>query len=235
MSLDVKRRIAAALEVRWTPALANRVRRRIEARIARARRRRRLLTVVGALLFVAGAGWAFPRLRERWTSRETPSSAARRPHGAVAPARPPAETVPAAPPPSLAPTPKPEAVPSGLPRARAEGSASENGGGRTAAHRPAARSTVEALFAAADAARLAGHPAAAVAPLSAIVTRHPDDPRAAVAAFQLGRVFADELADPARAAAAFERARALDPSGPLAADAAGRADEARRALARGAR
>jgi hypothetical protein len=234
MSVNVNRRIAEALEVRWTPALAHRVRRRIDARIARARRHRRQLAVVAALLLVAGAGWAFPRLRERWARRATPTSAPLRPQGAAASSPRPVETVPAAPP-ILAPTPPAGPVTSGPPPGRAAASAPGNGGRRTATPRPAARTTVEALLAAADAARLAGNPAAAVAPLTAILTRHPEDPRAAVAAFQLGRVFADELADPARAAAAFERARALDPSGPLAADAAGRADEARRALARGAR
>jgi transmembrane sensor len=83
------------------------------------------------------------------------------------------------------------------------------------------------LFAAADAARLAGHPAGAVAPLTAVFTRHPGDPRAAVAAYQLGRVLAFDLHDSARAAAAFARAHDLDPSGPLAADAAAHAAEAR--------
>lgn len=86
--------------------------------------------------------------------------------------------------------------------------------------------TVPELFAAADAARLAGRPADAVAPLTAIFIRHPGDPRAAVAAYQLGRVLAFDLHDRARAAEAFARAHELDPNGPLAADAAAHAAEA---------
>ncbi|HEY5091085.1 MAG TPA: hypothetical protein VIK30_13995, partial [Polyangia bacterium] len=89
--------------------------------------------------------------------------------------------------------------------------------------------SVSSLFAIADAARLAGRPADAVAPLTAIFTKFPGDSRAAIAAFQLGRVLADELDDPPAAARAFERARDLAPGGPLAKDAATRAAEAHRA------
>lgn len=96
----------------------------------------------------------------------------------------------------------------------------------SAEHRPRPPETVAALFAAADAARLAGRPADAVAPLTTIFTSHPGDPRAAVAAYQLGRVLAFDLHDRARAAAAFARAHDLDPTGPLAADAAAHAAEA---------
>jgi transmembrane sensor len=95
--------------------------------------------------------------------------------------------------------------------------------------------TATSLLAAADAARLAGRPADAVAPLSALCERFPADPRAPIAAFQLGRILADELDDPAGAARAFERARALDPHGPLAADAAARGAEARAATRGGPR
>lgn len=82
------------------------------------------------------------------------------------------------------------------------------------------------LLLAADVARLSHHPAAALAPLGEVVDRHPDDPRAPLAAFTLGRVLLDELGRPQAAADAFARARALDPAGPLAADALGREVEA---------
>ena len=50
----------------------------------------------------------------------------------------------------------------------------------------------------------------------------PADPRAPLAAFTLGRLQLDQLAQPRAAAAAFAQARALDPSGPLAEDALAR-------------
>jgi transmembrane sensor len=95
------------------------------------------------------------------------------------------------------------------------------------------------LMLAADAARLSGHPAEAVRPLRAVCDRHGGDRRAPVAAFTLGRVLLDELGQPAEAAAAFRKASALWPSGPLAEDAlsreadawqqAGRVDDSRAA------
>jgi transmembrane sensor len=92
---------------------------------------------------------------------------------------------------------------------------------------------VDALLAAADSARLAGRPADAVAPLTAIFTRHASDPRAAIAAYALGRVLTYDLHDRARGAEAFARAHDLDPTGPLAADAAAHAAEARRTASEG--
>jgi ferric-dicitrate binding protein FerR (iron transport regulator) len=82
----------------------------------------------------------------------------------------------------------------------------------------------------ADAARREGRPEAALAPLHRVVDGHADDPRAPLAAFTLGRLYFDELHRAGDAAAAFARARSLDPDGPLAADA-----RAREAQARGAR
>ncbi|MCU0698451.1 MAG: tetratricopeptide repeat protein [Myxococcaceae bacterium] len=82
------------------------------------------------------------------------------------------------------------------------------------------------LLRAADVARLSGHAAAAVAPLERVVERFPGDARAPLAAFTLGRLFLEDLGAPARAATAFERARALAPRGPLAADALAREVEA---------
>ncbi|HJL15958.1 MAG TPA: FecR domain-containing protein [Sandaracinaceae bacterium LLY-WYZ-13_1] len=87
------------------------------------------------------------------------------------------------------------------------------------------RDVPEELMAAADAARLSGHPEQALTHLRQVLRRHPDDPRAPLAAFTLGRVLLDELGRPARAADAFARARRSD--GPLAEDALAREVEAR--------
>ena len=82
------------------------------------------------------------------------------------------------------------------------------------------------LLLAGDVARLSGHAAAAVAPLSRAVTLHPGDPRAPLAAFTLGRVHLEDLGAPRDAAIAFARARELAPDGPLAEDALAREVEA---------
>jgi transmembrane sensor len=93
------------------------------------------------------------------------------------------------------------------------------------------------LMLAADVARLSGHPEQAVSPLRKLCERHASDRRAPVAAFTLGRVLLDDLGRPADAAAAFEKARVLWPTGPLAEDALAREADAwqragRRELAR---
>ncbi|MBO6939869.1 MAG: FecR domain-containing protein [Deltaproteobacteria bacterium] len=59
--------------------------------------------------------------------------------------------------------------------------------------------SVEQLFALADTARLSGHPARARGPLERITLEHPNDRRAGVAAFTLGKI---EMAIPGRAAEA---------------------------------
>jgi len=209
-----RRELARSLSVTWSPALAARVRRRLDGTIVRRRRRRQALILALAFMAMGGAGYAFSHVW-RVPRAETPAPAA-----SASPSRPAATTVSpppfppkdpaaaspasAAPPrtPALAPRPRPPAAPS---------------------HAAVLPETVETLLAAADAARLQGRPTDAVAPLTAILTRFPSDPRAPVAAFQLGRVLDDDLHDPAAAAAAFSRALALDPRGPLAPDAAARA------------
>jgi transmembrane sensor len=85
---------------------------------------------------------------------------------------------------------------------------------------------IEGLLASADEARLRGDAAAAVAPLRRAIAEYHDDPRAALAAFMLGRVYLDELHDPPQAAAAFAQARTLAAGGPLAEDALAREVEA---------
>jgi transmembrane sensor len=88
----------------------------------------------------------------------------------------------------------------------------------------AVREDTTDLLAAADAARLGGHPADAVPYLQRVLHDHGRDPRASLAAFTLGRVLLDELGRPAEAAEAFERARAA--GGVMAEDALAREVEA---------
>jgi transmembrane sensor len=85
---------------------------------------------------------------------------------------------------------------------------------------------MEDLLLAGDVARLSGHARAAVAPLTRAVALHPDDPRAPLAAFTLGRVHLEDLGAPRDAALAFARARMLGVDGPLAEDALAREVEA---------
>ena len=85
--------------------------------------------------------------------------------------------------------------------------------------RQSTEASVDELFELADVARLSGHPAQAVPPLRRLVNEYSVQSsarsgthsraavsRAAVAAFSLGRIYADVLAQPADAAQAFERA-----------------------------
>jgi len=85
---------------------------------------------------------------------------------------------------------------------------------------------VDALFAAADAARLSRHPADSLQYLERIVAVHAADPRAALASFTLGRVLLGDLGRPSDAALAFARARQLSPNGALGQDALAREVEA---------
>ena len=83
---------------------------------------------------------------------------------------------------------------------------------------PPARAEVDvpaALLDSADDARLAGDAERATRLLRELVRNHPRDSRAPMASFTLGRIYLNDLGDPARAATAFARARALRPHGPL--------------------
>jgi transmembrane sensor len=91
----------------------------------------------------------------------------------------------------------------------------------------AATADVEQLLALADVARLSGHPADAVEPLARVVSRHRTDPRAALAAFTLGRVHLDSLADAPAAANDFATALAVGLPPALLEDAYLRLVEAR--------
>jgi transmembrane sensor len=83
------------------------------------------------------------------------------------------------------------------------------------------------LLALADVARLSGHAAEAVPPLTRVLTEHLDDSRAPIAAFTLGKLHLATLGQPAAAARDFSKAIALGlPSG-LMEDAFGYLVEAR--------
>jgi len=98
------------------------------------------------------------------------------------------------------------------------------------AYRLLQQSTVEddsgALLDAADAARLSGHPQAAVTYLRKVLDQHRQTPVAPLAAFTLGRVLLERLGQPSEAADAFATARKLAPFGSLAQDALAREVEA---------
>lgn len=83
-----------------------------------------------------------------------------------------------------------------------------------------------ALLDAADAARLSGHPHAAVQYLRKVLDEHRQTPVAPLAAFTLGRVLLERLGQPSEAAEAFATARQLAPHGSLAQDALAREVEA---------
>jgi transmembrane sensor len=86
--------------------------------------------------------------------------------------------------------------------------------------------TVDELLLAADAARLSGHPAAALPFLERVVREHAQDARASLAAFTLGGVLMQQLDRPREAQAAYAQARALALHASLAQDALARQVEA---------
>jgi transmembrane sensor len=85
---------------------------------------------------------------------------------------------------------------------------------------------VESLLLAADAARFSGHPDAALPFLRQVVSRHPGDSRAPLAAFTLGGVLMQQLGQPHEAEKAYARARELSLHSSLAEDALARQVEA---------
>lgn len=86
--------------------------------------------------------------------------------------------------------------------------------------------SAEDLMMAADAARLSNHPQQAVGYLQRITKEHPRDSRAPLAAFTLGRIYMNQLGQPAAAARAFAQVRQLAPTGALVEDAMAREAEA---------
>jgi transmembrane sensor len=87
-------------------------------------------------------------------------------------------------------------------------------------------SSAEDLLMAADAARLSNHPVQAVAYLQRITREHARDSRAPLAAFTLGRIYMNQMGQPASAARAFALVRQLSPTGALVEDALAREAEA---------
>jgi transmembrane sensor len=77
-----------------------------------------------------------------------------------------------------------------------------------------------------DAARSAGHPTRAVDLLRQLLREYPNDPRAPLAAFTLGRVLLNELGRPREAAAAFQQVRQKAAASQFAEDALAREVEA---------
>jgi transmembrane sensor len=96
---------------------------------------------------------------------------------------------------------------------------------RTAAAAPTAPGPRE-LLETANAARLAGHPRDAAQAFDALRSRYRGDPRAGLAAFELGRLRLDSLGDPAGAVEAFADAMALSPGAGFREDAEARRVEA---------
>ena len=82
------------------------------------------------------------------------------------------------------------------------------------------------LMLAADVARGSGDFKLATAILGRVVTLHPRDGRAPLAAFTMGKLLLERLGSAGRAARAFARVRQLAPQGPLAEDALAREVEA---------
>ncbi len=93
----------------------------------------------------------------------------------------------------------------------------------TTTARPA---SAKELLEAADAARVAGRPRDAAALLDILRHRHRGDPRAALAAFELGRLRLDSLGDAAGAVEAFDDTIALAPSATFREDVEARRVEA---------
>ncbi|MBX3224621.1 MAG: FecR domain-containing protein [Labilithrix sp.] len=97
----------------------------------------------------------------------------------------------------------------------------------TGAPRPAPeRAGPSDLLARAEAARAANRPREAAAAFEALRSHYPRDPRAGLAAFELGRLRLDALGDPRGAAAAFADAIRLAPNAPYREDAEARLVEA---------
>ncbi len=193
----------------------------IHARIGRASRRGRALTLAlaGAALCAGSVAVAAVIRMHVRTAEVAPvvATAGRAEHRGVAspaaePAAPAAEPVAIDPSP-VAPSLVADATAVPTPATRVV---------RTAVDAP----DVEALMRSADAARRAGHPAQALPYLRRLLRDHPADARAPLAAFTLGRILLAELDRPAEAADAFALSRRLAPGGPMASHALAREVEA---------
>jgi transmembrane sensor len=148
--------------------------------------------------------------------------------GAMAPARDAASTRPLSPQPAR-PTGAPPPASAGWQDLAGRGNFTEAYGllGPSGVHRIAEVGAVRELLIVADVARLSGHPDEAVPALRRILEDYPDDPRASLAAFTLGRIQLDALADAADAAESFARALVLHVPPGLEEDTRARLVEAR--------
>jgi TolA-binding protein len=113
---------------------------------------------------------------------------------------------------------RPERSAGGQPPRRGAGGARPSGVAEEEAEQGASEESAASLLARADGHRRAGRTTEAMEALERLLAEHPDDPRAASAAFTLGRL-EQRRGRHARAAAAFARSRGAAPSGPLAEDA----------------
>ena len=116
---------------------------------------------------------------------------------------------------------------------RAAGSA-EISGSIAGRRRAAPAATARALLERAQIAWRAGRMNEAAADYAEVLDRHPADPRAALAAFELGRIQMDHLADLTGATASFERALHLGPRASFQEDTLARLAQANDRLGRGA-
>jgi hypothetical protein len=91
---------------------------------------------------------------------------------------------------------------------------------------PEAGESAGHLLARAEALRAADDPRGAARVLAVLRARYPSDPRAGLAAFELGRLRLDRLGDPRGAARAFADAVAIAPGAPFREDAQARLVEA---------
>jgi hypothetical protein len=162
----------------------------------------------GAVDVVASAGGETRRLAagEQWSAPDGET--------ARAPALSPTE---AAPVPSLAPSPDAPAVDSPAPRAP---------GGSPAIVAPRHDETAKELFDEAQRARADGRPDDAARAFDRLRRTFPHDGRAALSAFELGRLRLDSLNDPRGAEEALHDAMALGPRSPFREDAEARRVEA---------
>jgi len=218
---------------RWSVARSRHNLSAIHARIGRAPRRGRALTLALAGAAVCAGSLAVAAvMRLRVPSAEVApvvATAGRAEHRGVA--------SPAAEPAAIEPSPVAEATAVPTPATRVLPTAVSAPATRVvpaAVSAPATRVVpaamdapdVEALMRSADEARRAGHAAQALPYLRRLLREHSADARAPLAAFTLGRILLAELDRPAEAADAFALSRRLAPGGPMASHALAREVEA---------
>jgi TolA-binding protein len=168
----------------------------------------------------AGETWSTirPLVRATSTASTNPAPSAQ----PSTPVAPPADSAPSAPADSAAPSPAPE------PPNASEG-ASAHAGSTSSARSSAANGassgedpSAPELFERANARRQAGDPRGAATSYEALLRRYPNDARAGLAAFELGRIDMDVLGDVNGAIRALHRAVSLAPGSSFREDALAR-------------